>query len=99
MSGIGTIKVNNDSLMLFEDDVYFSNCRLIILLAGWFPQITCRRHKVYTTTLFTLVFQVHSITDLVQQLYTAGKFYPHAKSLPRSVYKHGVIRYAQIYML
>ena len=68
-----------------------SKCTLI-LLAGWFPQITCRRHKVYTTTLFTLVFLVHSITDLLQQLYTAGKFYPRAKSLPRSVYKHGVIR-------
>ena len=39
------------------------------MLACWFPQITCRRHKVYTTTLFTLVFQAHSITDLVQQLY------------------------------
>ena len=37
-------------------------------------------------------FHVHSITDLVQQLSTAGRFYPHAKSLPRSVYKHGVIR-------
>ena len=39
------------------------------VLADWFPQITCRRHEVYTTTLFTVVFQVHSITDLVQQLY------------------------------
>ena len=40
-----------------------------MLLAGWFPQITCRRHEVFTTRLFTGEFQVHSITDLVQQLY------------------------------
>ena len=44
------------------------------VLAGWFPQITCRRHEVFTRRLFTGEFQVHSITDLVQNLYTAGKF-------------------------
>ena len=34
-----------------------------LMLADKFPQITCRRYKVYTTTLLSSVFQVHSITD------------------------------------
>ena len=84
------VVVNGGSeLKVDGDGVVFRSHQL---LAGWFPQITCRRYKVFTTRLFTGEFQVHSITDLVQQLYTAGKFYPRAKSLPRSVYKHGVIR-------
>ena len=57
------------------------------MLAGWFPQITEDNTKYLQHVLFTWVFQVHSITDLVQQLYTAGRFYVRAKSLPRSVYK------------
>ena len=31
---------------------------------------------------------MHSITDLVQQLYTTARFYVRAKSLARSVHKH-----------
>ena len=34
------------------------------MLAGWFPQITCIRHEVFTTHLFTGEFHVHSITAL-----------------------------------
>ena len=31
---------------------------LLIVLAGWFPQITCRRHEVCTTTLLSLEMMV-----------------------------------------
>ena len=44
---------------------------LIILLAGWFPQITCRQHKDIYKCLLSSVFQVHSITGCLQQLCTA----------------------------
>ena len=32
------------------------------LLAGWFPQITCRQHKDIYNRLLSSVFQVHLIT-------------------------------------
>ena len=59
------------ALLADNSTLIYNKLVLNLLLAGWFPQITCRRLWVCTTTLLCSVFQVHTITGWLQQLYTA----------------------------
>ena len=58
------------------------------MLASWFPQITVDDTKVFTALFITRPFQVLSITNLVQQVYTTTRFYVCAKRPACSVHKH-----------
>ena len=83
---------NYRPVLVLMDKSDFHLLRKHIICVSWLVSPNnCRRHNVFTTRFITWEFQVHSITDLVQQLYTAGRFYVRAKSLARSVHKHRVI--------